>query len=49
MITLKIPHQAAFLTCLEMLLFQPAATEKQIDINFRSSYLKYPVVLFKSN
>lgn len=45
----QIPHQAAFLTYLEMLLFQHAATKTQIGINFRSSYLKYPALLFESN
>lgn len=45
----QIPHQAAFLTCLEMLLFSPAAIKRQIGINFRSSYLKYPILLSKAD
>lgn len=44
-----IPHQAALLTCLETLLFQPAARKRQLGIDFRSSYLKYPVLLFKAD
>lgn len=45
----QAPHQAALLTCLGMLLFQPAAIKRQIGINFRSSYLKYLVLLFKAD
>lgn len=45
----QIPHQAAFITCLEMLLFSLWQQATQIDINFRSHYLKYLVLLFKSN